>query len=198
MWNGYDAIKAVRYGSDWKNNISTPNTNVFRDLQNKTLPAVSWVIPTLADSDHPASGCDKGPHWVTSVVNAIGKSSYWKSTAIVVLWDDWGGFYDPVPPPQLDYTSLGMRVPMIVISPFARNHYVSKTQYEFGSVLKFIEQNFGAASLGTTDARATSIADAFNYKQSTAFKPFAEPIPHACHPAASVREIIEKAGGIPE
>jgi phospholipase C len=202
VWNGYDAIKGVRYGDDWKN-ISIPNTNIFKDISNGTLPAVSWVIPILADSDHPASGNNKGPSWVTSVVNAIGKSSYWKSTVIVVLWDDWGGYYDNVPPPQLDYTSLGMRVPMIVISPFAKKHLVSKTQYEFGSVLKFIEQNFGTQSLGTTDVRANSIADMLNVNQArTAFRRIAAPYDQSyfMHQRGETRskQIIEKDGGPPD
>lgn len=203
VWNAYDAIKHVRYtSSDWKN-IATPNTKIFNDIQAGTLPQVAWVIPQLLDSDHPASGSKTGPSWVTSVVNAVGKSQYWKNTAIVVMWDDWGGFYDNVPPPQLDYTSLGMRVPMIVISPFAKPHYVSKTQYEFGSVLKFIEENFGAGSLGSTDARANSIGDIFDFGQKPGqFQPFAAPYSqsyffrHRAQP--SPEKIIEHDGGIPD
>jgi phospholipase C len=131
-------------------------------------------------------------------VDAVGESPYWKNTAIVVLWDDWGGWYDNVPPPQLDYTSLGLRVPMIVISPFAKRHYVSKTQYEFGSVLRFIEQNFGAGSLGSTDARANSIADVFDHKQFTTFQSIAKPQPHACHTPISAKKLIELEGGVPD
>jgi phospholipase C len=180
VWNGFDAIKHVRYGPDWKKNMSMPNSNVLKDIKNGSLPSVSWVIPLLPDSDHPASGNNKGPSWVSSVVNAVGKSQYWNSTAIIVLWDDWGGFYDGVPPPQLDYTSLGMRVPMIVISPFAKPHYVSKTQYEFGSVLKFIEQNFGTGSLGTSDVRANSIGDVFNFtQQPQRFEAISAPYPES-------------------
>lgn len=198
VWDAFDAIKSVRYGPDWKN-VVNPNTAIFKDLQNHALPSVSWLIPTLPDSDHPASGCDKGPHWVTTVVNAIGKSPYWKNTAIIILWDDWGGWYDPVPPPQLDYTSLGMRVPMIVISPFAKRHFVSKTQYEFGSVLKFIEQNFGAGSLGSTDVRANSIGDVFDFKQQISpFKPITLPIPGPCHQLPADSVIIRNDGGVPD
>jgi phospholipase C len=183
VWNAFDPIAKVRcahftppshctgFGADWKAHVSSPNTNVFSDLKSGSLPAVSWLIPTLADSDHPASGSDTGPSWVTSVVNAVGKSSYWNDTAILIVWDDWGGFYDNVAPPQLDYTSLGMRVPMIVVSPYARHGYVSHTQYEFGSILKFIEETFGAASLNTTDSRATSIGDSFDFSQKP--QPFA-------------------------
>jgi len=172
VWDAFDVIKGVRYGPDWKN-VTIPNTTIFDDIKGGKLPAVSWVMPTLAASDHPASGYNLGPSWVTSVVNAVGKSQYWKDTAILIMWDDWGGFYDGVPPPQLDYTSLGMRVPLIVVSPYAKPHFVSKTQYEFGSVLKFIEENFGTNSLGSTDTRANSIVDMFNLSQPpSAFKPF--------------------------
>jgi phospholipase C len=184
VWDGFDAIEKIRcasfeaaaqncigFGADWKTHISQPNTSVFSDIKKGTLPAVSWVIPTLPDSDHPQSGADSGPSWVASVVNAVGKSAYWKNTVIVLLWDDWGGFYDNVPPPQLDYTSLGMRVPLIVISPYAKRGYVSHTQYEIGSILKYIEQNFHTASLGSTDVRANSLIDSLDYTQIPA--PFA-------------------------
>lgn len=165
VWNGYDAIKKIRYGPDWKLHISRPNTQFFSDLDAGSLPAMSWLIPTIADSDHPGSGCNTGPRWVTKVVDALGTSKYWNSTAIVLLWDDWGGWYDNVPPPQVNYTSLGMRVPMIVISPYAKPGYVSHTHYDFGSVLKFVEQSFELGSLGTTDATAHSMQDMFDFSQ---------------------------------
>ncbi len=132
IWDGFDAIAQVRCkaftppancrgeGADWKTHMSFPNTAFFTDLKNRSLPSVSWLIPTLAASDHPDSGCNLGPHWVTKVVDAVGHSNYWDSTAIILLWDDWGGWYDNVPPRQINYTSLGFRVPMIVISPWAR------------------------------------------------------------------------------
>ena len=93
-------------------------------------------------------GSDKGPSWVASVVNAIGESSYWDSTAIVVLWDDWGGWYDNAKPPQLDYRGLGFRVPCLIISPYAKEGYVDRTQYEFASILRFIEQVYGTEVSG--------------------------------------------------
>jgi phospholipase C len=201
VWNGYDAIKKVRHGPDWKN-ISIPNTNVLADLKQGTLPAVSWVIPKLYASDHPASGCNHGPNWVTRVVNAIGESKYWNSTAIVLVWDDWGGWYDPVPPPQINYTSLGFRVPMIVISPWARPNTVVHTEYNFGSILKFVEQTFGLGSLHTTDESANSMLDVFDFMQ----KPAAyvnEPLPskRSCPSFGhdpTAQEIIEHDGGVPE
>jgi phospholipase C len=183
LWISYDAIAKVRcatftrpvlqpddchgYGSDWKNIIS-PQTKVLTEIGAGALPSVAWVIPSYADSDHPGSGSATGPSWVTAIVNAIGKSQYWRSSAIVVLWDDWGGFYDNVPPPQLDYLGLGIRVPCLIISPYAKQNYVSHTQYEYGSILKFIEEVFhlppmGPARLGYTDTRANSILDSFDF-----------------------------------
>lgn len=177
VWNAFDAIKAVRYGPEWKSNISSPTTNVLRDAKKGTLPAVSWVIPIYENSDHPNSS-GNGPSWVASIVNAVGKGPDWNSTAIIIVWDDWGGLYDHVPPPQIDYTSLGFRVPMLVVSPYARKSYVSHTQYEFASILKFIEQNWGLPSLHRADERATSISDCFDFSQPPRkFTPI--PAPHS-------------------
>jgi phospholipase C len=172
-WDAFDVIAAVRYGSEWKSNIISPETNVLNDISNGKLPSVAWVIPDAQNSDHAGFGnSDTGPSWVAGVVNAIGQSSYWSSTAIIVVWDDWGGWYDHEPPPQLDYAGLGFRVPMIVVSPYAKPGYISHTQYEFGSVVKFVEEAFGLGTLGTTDGRANSMDDMFNFgMQPRTFKP---------------------------
>jgi phospholipase C len=191
VWSEYDSVRHVRYGSDWQKVIS-PQTEILRDLRRGALAGVSWVTPDWQDSDHTGSGYDRGPSWVASIVNAIGKSAYWKSTAIVVLWDDWGGWYDDAPPPQLDFRGLGIRVPCIIVSPYARVSpgakagYVSHTQYEFGSILKFVEEVFalppiGLPSAGFTDTRATSILDSFDF--TAAPRAFA-PIP-AKYPAST-------------
>jgi len=204
FWNAFDAIKAVRYSSDWDAHIIRPNYRIFSDVKTGALPAVSWVVPTLYDSDHPASGCNGGPWWVTQVVNAIGTSRYWKNTAILLLWDDWGGWYDNVPPPQVSYVSYGFRVPLIVISPYARPHYVSHTQYELGSILKFVEQTFGLGSLGASDATSNSIADIFDFNQPpNKFTPAPLPSVMPCgkideESPAEIKEIIKDAGGPPE
>jgi phospholipase C len=165
LLSAFDAIKAVRYGPDWQNVVS-PQTQILKDAANGELADVSWVIPDLPDSDHPGTGQDKGPSWVAAVVNAIGESSYWNSTAIIIVWDDWGGLYDNLNPPQLGYGGLGFRVPAIIVSPYARAGYISTTQYEFGSILKYMENNWDLGSLGTSDQRAASIIDCFNYSQS--------------------------------
>jgi phospholipase C len=209
-WNGFDAIKDVACptthsgpygpicdrGKDWSH-MSFPSTNVFSDIKAGTLPQVSWVIPTLCDSDHPGSGANRGPLWVTEVVNALGTSAYWKNTAIILLWDDWGGWYDNVSPEKTSYTSLGFRVPVIVISPYAKPHYVSHTQYDFGSILKLIEQTFGLGSLGTSDVGANSMDDLFDFRQRPIqFK--SAPLPHvkAC-PKNYLDKFIEENGAPP-
>ena len=128
LWSEFDAISSVRYGKDWANVIS-PENNILKDAMNGQLASVSWVVPHGTDSDHPSWTSDTGPSWVASIVNTIGKSPLWTSTAVVVLWDDFGGWYDDVPPPQLDFVGLGIRVPCIIISPYAKANYVSHTQY---------------------------------------------------------------------
>jgi phospholipase C len=165
IWNAFDAISNVRHGPDWTKDIISPDTRVLTDPGRGQLPDVSWVIPDLRWADYPAYTYDAGPSWVADIINNIGKSKYWNSTAIIVLWDDWGGWYDNVPPPQLDYVGLGVRVPLLIVSPYARRGYVSHTQYEYGSILKFIEQANALPSLHATDDRANSLIDSFDFTQ---------------------------------
>lgn len=162
-WNPWDAIKYVREGPDWKRNVSFPSTNVLSDVKNGTLASVSWVTPSLADSDRP--GTADGPAWVTSVATAIMRSKYWSNTAIVVLWNNAGGgqFFDPVAPPQVRIPGLGFRVPLIAISPFARDGYVAHDEFETGgSTLHFVEKNWKLGRLHTTDDGVASIGELFS------------------------------------
>lgn len=160
-FNPYSAIEAVVDGPDWTTDMSIPATNVLSDIANGSLPPVSWVLSPESNSDFPGNG--GGPAWVQAIVQTAQKSQYWQHLAIVVIWNDAGdgNFYDNVAPPQLDPIGLGFRVPMLVVSPAAKRGYVSHTQYEFGSVLKFIEENWSLGSLGSTDVRANSIGDMF-------------------------------------
>jgi len=162
LWSAFDAIHDVRYGSEWSTNVS-PTSNLLTDISGGKLASVVWVCPDFLNSDHPGSQPDSGPSWVAQVVNAIGQSQYWNTSAVVVVWDDWGGLYDHVAPPQLDYQGLGIRVPLLIVSPYAKQGYVSHTQYEFGSLVKFIETTWKLGSLGKTDQRANNITDAFNF-----------------------------------
>ena len=176
LWNAFDAIDAVRHGPEWSKNVVTPDTDVFTDIGRDTLPAVAWVIPDFKNSDHPANDSDTGPSWVAQVVNAIGRSPAWNTTAILIVWDDWGGWYDHVPPPgSRKYGGLGFRVPLIAVSPYAKAGYVSHQQYQFGSIIRFVEDNWNLGSLGTTDADSADFAnDFFDFSQPPrAFTPIA-------------------------
>ena len=102
---------------------------------------------------------------MAAVVNAIGNSQYWANTAIFITWDDWGGWYDLVAPPIYNSYEYGFRVPLIVVSPYARLHYVSHKTHDFDSILRFIEENFSLPTLGYADSRADDLSDRFDYKQ---------------------------------
>jgi phospholipase C len=166
LWNAYQAISQIRYGPDWKKDIIYPATRFFKAVRQNKLPAVSWITPTCENSDHAGCTTGHGPAWVASLVNAVGKSPYWDSTAIFVMWDDYGGWYDHVAPPYADYDGLGVRVPLLVISAYAKKGYVSHTHYEHGSILKFVEELFGLPALAASDARANSVSDCFNFSQA--------------------------------
>jgi phospholipase C len=166
FWSGYQAVKHIFDGPDWKKDIVTPQKRFLGDVKAGKLGSFTWITPLCPDSDHLACGGGLGPSWVTSLVNAVGESKFWDSTAIFIQWDDWGGTYDPVPPPFKNYDSLGFRVPLIVISPYAKKNYVSHVQYETASVLRFAEDLFGLAQLSQADSRATSPArDCFDFSQ---------------------------------
>ena len=164
LWHPFDAIHHIRFGQDYAN-VAWPSTQVLTDISTGKLAQVSWVSPAGSDSDHSGDKSNGGPAWVSSIVNAIGGSKYWSNCAIFVVWDDWGGWYDHVQPPIYNSYELGFRVPLIAISPYAKQAYVSETQYEFGSLLKFVEQTYGTPSLNTTDARANSVSDMFDFRQ---------------------------------
>lgn len=168
IWSAFDAIKHIRYGPDWAGDVVSPETQVLNDIESGNLAQVSWVIPTAANSDHPANNSNTGPDWVASIVNEIGASPYWKNTAIFITWDDWGGWYDHVPPPQVDEMGLGFRVPLIMVSPYARHGYVSHNVHEFGSILHFTEERFGLPSLNTRDAISDDLSDCFDFSSPTA------------------------------
>jgi phospholipase C len=171
IWNAPDAILRIRESPRAYANVVAPPTAILSDVANGNLANMVWVTPTSLASDHAGSTDGSGPSWVASVVNAIGQSQYWNSTAIFVTWDDWGGWFDHVVPPQYNSYELSFRVPLVVISPYAKNHYVSHQQHEFGSMLKFAERVFGLRSLRTTDVRADDLFDCFDFsKPPTKFK----------------------------
>jgi len=180
IWVAYQAINHIYHGQDWHKDVISPPQQIITDVANGKLRSVSWVTPSWGNSDHAGSGSKTGPSWVTSVVNAIGESKYWKSTAIFCFWDDYGGWYDSQPPAYADYDGLGMRLPLLIISPYALHGRVSHVHYEHGSILKFVEETFGLAALAPSDKRANSPDPAFNFKKPPrAFVPIQAPYDRA-------------------
>jgi phospholipase C len=179
IWSAYQAVNHIYYGKDWTHDVITPSSKFLTDVAGGTLSAVTWVLPSWSNSDHSGNGSTTGPQWVASVVNAVGQSQFWDSTAIFVFWDEWGGWYDPVPPPYVDYDGLGFRVGLLVISPYAKRNYVSHVQYEHGSLLRFAENAFGLPQLSAADTRANDPAvDCFDFtKPARRFKPFTTGLP---------------------
>ena len=207
IWTAPDAIKhmcvpenqngkLVCTGADWVNHMVIPQTTVLTDIQNCKLANVSWVIPNAPQSDHARSTDGSGPSWVASIVNAIGSNHachktgevYWKDTAIFITWDDWGGWYDHVPPYRIGQRNrwgagyiYGFRVPLMVVSAYTRAGYVNNSNHDFGSILKFIEKNFGARGTplgpigpGTyADVYANDLARFFSRTSPRPFHPIA-------------------------
>jgi phospholipase C len=179
IWAAPNAIEHIRTGPAWSN-VKKPASLVLTDIANGTLSDVSWVTPTALASDHARINDGTGPSWVASIVNAIGTSAYWQDTAIFIVWDDWGGWYDHVAPPIYSSYEAGFRVPLIVVSPYAKSGYVSHVTHTFGSLLRFIEVTYGLPSLGYEDARSDDMSDCFNFNQPPVpFKPI-----KAAHDAA--------------
>jgi phospholipase C len=136
----------------------------FEDLQNGTLPAVAYLVPS-GPSEHPPSSVQSGQRFVRTLINELMRSDAWYSSAFVLTYDDWGGWYDHVPPPQVDTYGYGFRVPALLISPYARRGHIDSTKLDYTSILKFIEENWGLEPLAVRDARASSIVDAFDFSR---------------------------------
>jgi phospholipase C len=174
IWSSYQAIGHIYNGKDWKTDVVSPSKRFLTDVAHGKLAAVTWITPTCANSDHLGCLSKTGPEWIANIVNAVGESKFWKTTTIFVMWDEWGGWYDHVPPPYVDYDGLGMRVPLLIISPYAKRQHVSHVQYEHGSILRYVEDVFGLPRLAASDTRANSpVGDAIDYTQKARpFTPF--------------------------
>jgi phospholipase C len=135
----------------------------LQDLQAGQLPAVVWLVGQR--DEHPTKSVCDGENWTVDQVNAIMQSQYWSSSLIIVTWDDWGGWYDHVAPPQVDQFGLGFRVPTLVISPYAKRGFIGHRQTEHSSVPKTIETIFGLPNLTTRDAQANDLLDALDFSQ---------------------------------
>jgi len=168
--NALDALTPVRRNAALWSRIQ-PTSTFMSEAKAGTLPAVSWLVANR--NEHPVDTSCAGENETVSWVNAIMSGSDWSSTAIFVIWDEWGGFYDHVKPPQIDGQSFGFRVPLLVISPYtmrgtsSNGGYISHTLYSNVSTLKFIEANWQLPSLTPHDAAANSIMDMFDFSAAT-------------------------------
>jgi hypothetical protein len=136
-----------------------------KDAREGHLPAVSWLVTDARYSEHPPASMCVGQNWSAKQINAVMKGKDWASTLIVLTWDDFGGFYDHVPPPKLNYISYGPRAPTVIISPYARPHFVDHSMLDFTSVLQFVEKDFGLKPLTSMDRRAGSLLSSLNFDQ---------------------------------
>ncbi len=167
--NIMQAIRHVRYGPDW-HKIQPPD-RFLSDIRHHRLPQVSWINPPASYNEHPGGGVSvcAGENWTVQQLNALMRSPYWKSSVVVIVWDDFGGFYDHVPPPHYDIMGLGPRTPALIISPYTKRGgnpkggTVDHHTYEFSSVLHFIEQLFGVHTLTARDAKADPLSGALDF-----------------------------------
>ncbi len=193
FWNPLPAFPAVKNDPNQFSRL-TNATQFYTDAQNGTLPQVSWVIPNSNLSEHPPGAIDTGMNYVTGLVNAVMNSPEWNTTAIFIAWDDWGGFYDHVAPPKVDQYGLGIRVPGLVIGPYARQGYVDHKTYSFESWLRTIEERFGVIPMTARDNTANDMSDAFDFTQQPRApvildakgSPYPRPPQTIVHPAGAI------------
>jgi len=160
----FSVIRHIRNGPMWVN-AQNSSAQFLEDAQSGRLPAMAWLLPPSTASEHPPNSICAGDNQTAQFVNAIMQGPAWNSTVVFVTYDDFGGFYDHVPPPQLDQDGLGPRVPLLIISPFAKPGYISHTLYEHSSLLKFVETQYHLRSLTARDAAASTMLDSFDFNQ---------------------------------
>jgi phospholipase C len=165
VFSAFSAIERVRMNPEvWERHIF-PVDNFVADVEDGRLAPVTWITPRYELSEHPEWSFCHGENWTTEIVNAVMESEFWKDTAIFLTWDDYGGFYDHVPPPQVDRFGFGFRVPLLTISPYAKRGYIDSQVGEFSSVLRFIEDNWGLSQLTHRDRDAFNLGYAFDFEQ---------------------------------
>ena len=164
IWSALDAIRHIRLTSLWQQHVVATEQFV-QDASSGNLPAVSWLVVGSGLSEHPPASVCLGENWTVEQVNAVMSGPDWNSTVVFLTWDDFGGFYDHVAPPVVDNFGFGPRVPLLIISPWAKRGHISHTTLEFSSVLKFIEERFDLDALTERDQDANDLIDSFNFDQ---------------------------------
>ncbi len=168
FWSSYNAIAHIRNTAQWQAHV-VDTSNFIADATNGTLPNVSWLVQPSMYSDHPPHSACVGENWTVQQINAIMQNpNLWPNTAIIITWDDFGGFYDHVPPPpgSNPQSQFGFRVPAIIISPYTKPGYIDHTFYSFTSMLRFAEDTFNLKPMGAMDRQANDMFKAFNFSQT--------------------------------
>ena len=163
IWNAYASIRHFReHPERWQRHV-VPVQQIVHDIEGGGLPPVTWITPQFAYSEHPEYNFCHGENWSTRIIDAVMRSPMWQSTAIFLTWDDWGGFYDHEPSPQIDRYGLGIRVPFLLISPYAREGVIDHRHGEFSSVVRFIEDNWHLRALTRRDREAGNLSWNFDF-----------------------------------
>jgi phospholipase C len=179
IWSAYSAIERYRNDPELWGAHMRPVDDVVRDISANRLPPVTWITPRFQLSQHPEYNFCWGQNWSIELVNSIMESPIWKDTLIVLTWDDFGGYYDHEPPVVLDDFGLGVRVPTLLISPYAKRGVVDSTTYEFSSVLRFIEDNWGLTQLTRRDRIADNLTNALDFSKAPR-EPLPQPLRTDC------------------
>jgi phospholipase C len=164
LWNPLPAFPAVQDNPSQRSRLQS-TSHFYEDAREGNLPQVSWVIPSGEVSEHPPESVRDGMAYVTGLVNAVMQGPEWNSTAIFISWDDWGGFYDHVAPPKIDEYGLGIRVPSLIVSPYAKQNYIDHNVYSFESWLKIVEERFNVNPMTARDTNASDMLDSFDFTQ---------------------------------
>jgi phospholipase C len=199
------AIRHIREGPMWAN--VHPAERFFDDLRAGELAAVTWLKPPAPYNEHPnipgkAVSVCAGENWTVAVMNALQQSEFWERTAVVIVWDDFGGYYDHVVPPQYDIMGLGPRTPALILSPYTRRGdnplggAIDSHTYEFASVLKFIEEVFGLRSLTHRDGQADPLTGAFDFSRPPDLRRLILPLRQDC-PYGTSEPFLDADGDAP-
>ncbi len=165
IWQAYSSIRDVFHDRDYWEEHIWPVDDLLRDIEANALPSVTWITPRFQLSDHPPFSTKHAHNWVTDVVNALMRSDMWDDIALFITWDEWGGLYDHVEPPRLDHMELGFRVPLLVLSPYAKRGYVDDAFGEFSSPLRFIADNWGLPHLTKRIRSSHNFEHVFDFKR---------------------------------
>jgi phospholipase C len=163
FWNAYNGISNVFHTDLWHQH-TRPVDRLLDDIEAGTLPPVTWVTPRFELSDHPPYSTGHAHNWVTDIVNGVMKTDAWEHTAIFLTWDEWGGFYDPVVPPEIDPIGLGIRVPLLTISPYTQRGVIDTERGEFSTPLRFIADNWGLDYLTPRIEKTHNFDHVFDFK----------------------------------